>query len=175
MSRSLSLLLLLIAALAGCTSSPPAQVVERPTPTVIPDPVLQRWLAQEAVVRGKSVEQINAELAAMSKPETADGLFYFALLNQQAQTYNGWILARDIFRQLSQDSSVAPQQRQLAAILEQYNQSRINWHQRYVDLQQENKQLLQQLDTTEQEKLLLEQKIQAVTDLEAAISTRKEP
>ena len=63
----------------------------------------------------------------------------------------------------------------MAAILEEYNQSRINWHQRYIELQQENKLLLQQLDDTQQEKLLLEQKIQAVTDLEAEISTRKEP
>jgi hypothetical protein len=175
MSRSLGLLLVLTAAVVGCASSPPAQVVQSPTPTVIPDPVLQRWLTQEAAVKSKTTEQINTELATMGKPDTVDGLFYVALLNQQSQAYSGWTQARDIFRQLSQDTQLAPQYRQLAAILEEYNQSRINWHQRYIDLQQENKLLLQQLDDTAQEKLLLEQKIQAVTDLEAEISTRKEP
>jgi hypothetical protein len=168
-------MLILMAGLAGCTSSPPATVVESPTPRVTPDPALQRWLTQEAAVRSKTTEQIYAELGAMGRPDTADGRFYFALLNQQSQTYGGWTQARDMFRQLSRDTQLTQQQQQLAAILEKYNQSRINWHQRYVDLQQENKLLLQQLDTTEQEKLLLEQKIQAVTDLEAEISTRKEP
>ena len=59
-------------------------------------------------------------------------------------------------------------------MLESYNQNRINWYQRQGELVKQRSQLEEQLDEAEQEKALLEQKIQALTDLEAVISTRKE-
>ena len=48
----------------------------------------------------------------------------------------------------------------LAAILERYNQSRINWYEQHKALEEQN--------------LLLQQKIEAITELETTISTRKE-
>ena len=59
-------------------------------------------------------------------------------------------------------------------VLEAYNQSRINWYQRQSETVKQNIKLEQQLSEAEQEKQLLEHKIQALTDLEAVISTRKE-
>ena len=66
------------------------------------------------------------------------------------------------------------EQRQLTGILLAYNQNRINWYQRQSELLVENAELEKQLQQAEEDKVLLEQKIQALTDLEADISTRKE-
>lgn len=176
MPRALIVLLIAALTLGGCVSSPPVRVEQCVDPNAAAAPSgIERWLAVQAATAGMEIEQVTAELAAMEKPATPDGLFHFALLNQQSQTYNGWTQARDILRQLGQDSDLSEQQRQLASILEEYNQNRINWDQRYGTLQQQYDELRQQADVLEQEKLLLEQKIQAITDLEATISTRKEP
>ncbi|QIB64678.1 hypothetical protein [Kineobactrum salinum] len=172
MSRALITPLVLALAVTACLSPVPAPI-EPPTP---PTPVevaeasdapLTHWLDLQAAVSEMSAEQVDTALASMPKTVVADQLFYFGLLHQQSQTYNGWMQARDVFRQLSQDEGLSGQLRQLAGILEAYNQSRINAHQRYAQLQQ-------QIDELEQQKQLLDQKIQAITDLEAAMSTRKE-
>ena len=110
----------------------------------------------------------------MNKPEGADQLFYYGLLNQQLMTYGAWAQARDTFRVLREDKELAEVQRQLVTILQEYNQTRINWYQRQSELLNRNAELQQQLREAEQDKLVLQQKIQALTDLEAAISTRKE-
>ena len=121
-----------------------------------------------------NAEETSAELAALDMPGNAGDLFYHGLLNQQLQTNAAWVQARDAFRALHEDADLTVEQRQLAGILEAYNQSRINWYQRLSDLLVDNTRLKQQLRDTEQDKLLLEQKIQALTELEADISTRKE-
>ena len=95
-------------------------------------------------------------------------------VNQQLVTYGAWVQARDAFRLLREDEELSEEQRQLVAILQAYNQTRINWYQRQSELLNRHAELQQQLDEAEQDKLVLEQKIQALTDLEAAISTRKE-
>ncbi|MDO8863745.1 hypothetical protein Q6D67_18795 [Haliea sp. E1-2-M8] len=131
------------------------------------DSPLAHWLGLQAAVVTMSVGQVEAVLESMPRPEGADQLFCFGLLHHQSQTYNGWMQARDVFRLLSQDEALPDELRQVAGILEAFNQSRINAHQRYAQLQQ-------QIDELEQQKQLLDEKIQAITDLEAAISTRKE-
>ena len=97
------------------------------------------------------------------------------MLNQKTPAYRNWIQARDVFRQLRESDQLSAEQRQLAAVFEEYNQNRINWHERYGLLQEQYGDLQEQLDSAQADKALLEQKIQAITDLEAAISTRKEP
>jgi hypothetical protein len=87
-------------------------------------------------------------------------LFHYGLLKQQTDVFPHWAEARDIFRQLGADDGLAWEQRRLATILERYNQSRINWYEQYKTLEDEN--------------LLLEKKIEAITELETTISTRKE-
>lgn len=172
MSRALISPLVLALAMAACVSPEPAPIEppSPPTPAAVPvasNSPLSDWLDLQAAVAKMTVEQVNAVLESMPRPEGAHHLFYFGLLHQQSATYNGWMQARDIFRQLGGDETLPEQLRQLAGILEAYNQSRINAHQRYAQLQQ-------RIDELEQQKQLLDQKIQAITDLEAAMSTRKE-
>ena len=173
MSRSLTSLLLALA-IAGCTVSKPAQVVDQPTPEIVTYSSVQRWLNLQQDVAGLTTEEVVAKLVQVNKPEGADQLFYYGLLNQQLLTYGAWAQARDTFRLLREDEALSEEQRQLVAILQAYNQTRINWYQRQSELLNRHAELQQQLDEAEQDKLVLEQKIQALTDLEAAISTRKE-
>jgi hypothetical protein len=167
MSRSIAGLVFILGMLSGCASPPPTQVVLRTAPDIVAGSSVEEIFVLQEKVQSMTAEQVVTELATMSKPDTAHRLFYFGLLNQQSESHDNWIIARDVFRQLRASDTVAPEQQQLAAILEKYNQSRINWYQRYSLLQQE-------LLDTQQQKLLLEQKIQAITDLESTISTRKE-
>lgn len=119
--------------------------------------------------------EVQAELARIGPESSAESdLFYVGLLNQQVKDYNHWIAARDVFRGLRKDPQLDAEQRQLAGILERYNQSRINWYSRQNELLERYRLLQRELDTLDDEKALLEKKIQALTDLEAVISTRKE-
>ncbi|MFO7549995.1 MAG: hypothetical protein R6W80_01205 [Haliea sp.] len=172
MSRALISPLVLTLVVTACVSPTPAPIELLPPPTpdevpVVPDSRLTYWLGLRNSVVKLSAEQVKAVLESMPRPESADHLYYSGLLHQQSQTYNGWVQARDVFRVLHQDEALSEQLRQLAGILEAYNQNRINAHQRYTQLQQ-------QIDELEQQKQLLDEKIQAITDLEAAMSTRKE-
>ena len=174
MSRSLTSLLLALAILAGCVVSPPVQVVENSTADVVTYSSVQQWLNLQEEVAGLSEEEVIEKLVRVNKPEGIGQLFYYGLLNQQLQTDGAWAQARDTFRQLQQDEELTVEQRQLVGILQEYNQNRLNWYQRQGELLVQNAELQKQLTAAEQDKLLLEQKIQALTDLEAAISTRKE-
>ena len=119
-------------------------------------------------------DEVVEQLVRLNKPEGIDQLYYYGLLNQQLQTQGAWVQARDSFRELQQKEGLTSEQRQLAGILLVYNQNRINWYQRQSELLKRHAEMQEQLQQAEQDKLLLEQKIQALTDLEAVISTRKE-
>jgi hypothetical protein len=174
MSRSLATVALALTILAGCATSPPTQVAAKPSPEIVTYSSVQQWLSLQQEVADMSTEEVVAKLIRVNKPEGAGQLFYYALLNQQLQTFGAWSQARDTFRQLHQDEELTIEQRQLVGILQEYNQNRINWYQRQRELLIRHAELKQQLSEAEQDKLLLEQKIQALTDLEAVISTRKE-
>ena len=174
MSRTLASLLFALVILAGCATSPPTQVTAKPSPEPVTYSSVQQWLSLQQEVAGMSTEEVVAKLVRVNKPEGAGQLFYYGLLNQQLQTFGAWSQARDTFRQLHQDEELTIEQRQLAGILQDYNQNRINWYQRQRELLIRHAEMKQQLSEAEQENLLLEQKIQAITDLEAVISTRKE-
>ena len=125
--------------------------------------------------------QVGSGLAAMGDPSSVDERFYFALLNQQAPEYDAWVIARDVYRQLGRDQALLPGQRQLAGILEQYTQARINAAQRQErlqqdarDLQQQYQQVQRQVSELRERNRLLEEKIRAIADLEASISERRE-
>jgi hypothetical protein len=165
---------LALAVLAGCATSLPTQVATTPSPEIVTYSSVQQWLSLQQEVADMSTEEVVAKLIRVNKPEGAGQLFYYALLNQQLQTFGAWSQARDTFRQLHQDEELTIEQRQLVGILQEYNQNRINWYQRQRELLIRHAELKQQLSEAEQDKLLLEQKIQALTDLEAVISTRKE-
>lgn len=176
MPRALTSSLGLSLLLTACVNPMPAPI-EQPLPPPTPDEVadlsvvsdsrLAHWLSLRNSVVKMSGEQVKAVLESMRRPESVDNLFYFGLLHQQSKTNNGWMQARDVFRLLSGDEALPEQLRQLAGILEAYNQNRINAH-------QHNARLQQQIDELEQQRQLLEQQIQAITEVEAAMSTRKE-
>jgi len=179
MSRALrhtAVSLWLALALAGCTvpTPQPTVVQAKAVPVQVSPSAVLAWLNLLEKVAGRSTELVNEELTGITPPEAGPELFYFGLLNQYSQAYEGWIKARDAFRKLRMDDTLAPEQQQLAGILQEFNQQRINSYQRYLQLQGENAELQQQLGEAEQEKEQLRQKIQALTDLEAQISTRKE-
>jgi hypothetical protein len=180
MSRSAALILCgcLLAACAGQDS--PAGLDRLPgegpgTPATAQAPLISDWLELQQEVLLMQADEVAAELARIGPDSTAGSeLFYLGLLNQQVKDYNHWIAARDVFRELREDPGLDTDQRQLAGILERYNQSRINWYSRQNELLERYRLLQRELDTLDDEKAALEQKIQALTDLEAVISTRKE-
>lgn len=178
MSRALShplvLGVALIAALAGCATEAPVQIVEVSQPAKVIQPTIRKWLRWQDSVATMNVEQLNTALEATPKPTTPNQLFYSGLLNQQSDNYDGWVIARDIFRQLHENEDLTLEQRQLVGILERYNQSRINWFHSREELQRQYNELQLQVGQLEEQKALLEQKITAITELEATISTRKE-
>ena len=176
MSRALGLAACLLALLAGCTLVPPAEPPSRNGTTlkVVETCSLQRWLAMQEEVAAMTSEQASAQLAGVDPLSSSADLFYFGLLKQQIQLYEAWIEARDTFRVLREEDGLTIEQRQLAGILEAYNQRRINWHQQFSELQSQYATMEEALADAEKEKALLEQKIQALTDLETVISDRKE-
>jgi hypothetical protein len=146
-----------------------------PDPDVLAYRALRDWLDKEQTVAAmKSNEEVVKELVKIGKPSKPDEWFYFGLLNQKLKTEASWIQARDAFREVSKATGITAEQRQLAAILELYNQSRINWYFEYREVQTDFVALQTELNQARQENGLLQQKIQAITDLETAISTRKE-
>ena len=175
MSRSLvrSALLLCLATVAGCASAP-APAPQTPVIEVSTTTTIRQWLNRQEQVAGLSAGQIEQELHNRPRPEDGPELFEFGLLNHYSQHYQSWIQARDAFRKLSADASLSRGQRQMAALLETYNQQRINAYLSYQQLQQENVELQRQIAVAALKKAQLQQQIQALTELEANISTRKD-
>lgn len=163
-----------VALLSGCSTFSPVPVIEQPYPAAVATVPLQEWLNLRQETSKLTSGEASALLAEITEPKTPKDWFYKGLLLQEQQQYDVWTQARDTFRLLAQSDALAPELQQLAALLETFNQNRINWYQRHNKLQVSNEQLRQQLLVSQQEKQLLEQKIQALTDLEEAISTRRE-
>ena len=164
--------------LAGCALVPttPSQTTPHPaTSSPVPTPAVVAWLDLQQDVLTMQAEEVLSELEQLGGvPDEGEALYYYGLLHQQLKEYNHWITARDAFRQVRQDPELDLDQRQVAGILERYNQSRINWYSRQTELLQRYQNLQRELDALDDEKDLLEQKIQALTDLEAVMSNRKE-
>jgi len=93
--------------------------------------------------------------------------FRYALLNQQLNEPAGWIRARDAFRYLLAIETLGQELHSLTKLLLKYNQNMINWDARYSKVQI-------QLKESEAMQQVLEEKIQAITNLEQSMSSRKE-
>lgn len=171
--RTLTITLLTLVALVACTM-PPSVVVKQPNPDVVIYTGVQQWLKLQQDIAGMDADELHAALAGKVAPEGRNELYHYALLLQHSQNYAAWVKARDTFRHLSADEGLTESQRQLVDIFQAYNQLRINGYQRQNELLDEQAKLQQQLHQAAQDKLLLEQKIQALTELEAAISIRRE-
>jgi hypothetical protein len=121
-----------------------------------------------------STEQAVERLVTVDRPEGTGQQFYYGLLNSQLQSYGAWTQARDTFQELLELDTLSPQQQQLVDILRQYNQNRINLYLSQEELLAEQAELQEQLQDAEQDNERLQQQIQALTDLETVISTRRE-
>ena len=164
--------------LVACASpAPVVEFVEVDTPTppkAAKPPPVQKWLRWQETVSTMSASQLTTVLEGMAQPGNANQLFYYGLLNQQSELYDGWVMARDIFRELQQNDSLTPAQKRLAGLLEKYNQSLINGFTKHNELQHKYDDLSQELVGLSEQNKLLEQKIQVITDVESTISTRNE-
>jgi hypothetical protein len=165
---------LVLVTLAGCATQPQTTIETPADALTCTCTQLQNWLELQRKVLAMSNEKVEQQLTSLGEPKGPRQLFYFGLLHQQLDTFAGWPKARDVFRQLAEDARLAKEQRGLAAILERYNQSRINWYLQHRQLLENNETLKSKLRTSREENDLLEQKIKAITDLETSISTRKE-
>lgn len=93
--------------------------------------------------------------------------YRYALLNQQLNERAGWVRARDAFRYVLATESLSKDLYGLTKLLLKYNQNMINWDARYskVTIELKESEAMQQV---------LEEKIQAITNLEQSMSSRKE-
>ena len=135
---------------------------------------LNHWLAMSEQVQAMTADEAMAMLRKMDSPNMASEQFYFGLLNQQLGRFDGWIQARDAFRKLANDTALDTSTRELARILLAHNQALINWHERHRHLQKELAVSVLDRELMEEKHQELEQKIEALTDLEAVISHRKQ-
>jgi hypothetical protein len=174
MPRPLTALLLGLAMLAGCVVQPPEKSHDNTTAAVSPYPSVEEWLQLQQEATELDRAQVAERLAAIDKDMNLAELYRYGILNQQLQTYGAWTVARDTFQKLQENHDLPEAQRQLAGILRLYNQNRINTYARQQELVTQQNELQQKLDHAGEEKRVLEQKIQALTELETAISTRKE-
>ena len=170
--RSLGLSLA-VCLLVACVASDPAPIVDGPA-VESSEQAVQRWLLLHGEVAATDSDEAVEKLVTLERPENEEALYYFALLNQRLESYGAWVLARDAFSELEASEALFPAQRQLAFIMRQHNQGRINSYLRIRDLVKSNAQLQEQQRTTEQDRLQLQQKIETLTELEADISTRRE-
>lgn len=135
---------------------------------------LNHWLVISEEVNAMSAEQVGAALKDLDSPVSQSALFYYGALNQKLGRIDGWIQARDTFRKLGSDQTLGSGIRELARIHEAHNQMLINWHERHRHLQKELAESVLDHEVLEKKHQLLEQKIEALTDLEAVISHRKQ-
>lgn len=140
---------------------------------------LNHWLVLSEEVDAMSIEEVEETLKDFETPVSPSALFYYGALNQKLERIDGWIQARDAFRKLGNDQILGSGSsksgvRELARILEAHNQSLINWHERHRHLQKELAESVLDREALEQKHQLLEQKVEALTDLEAVISHRKQ-
>ncbi|WP_133126038.1 hypothetical protein [Pseudohalioglobus lutimaris] len=175
MPRPLTFTLLLVALVTACAEQPVTPIASRPKTTVIaaPSSGVDRWLSQYGEVKVMGRDEIVTALLATGRPSNSQQFYYFGLLNQELTTLSNWTLARDAFRQIQDDTELSPEQRELASILERYNQTRLNDYERQDSLQSQQDSTQSKLDNALEENALLKQKIQAITDLETSISTRE--
>ncbi len=174
LSRTLISLLFCLSVLAGCVAPPPQQPASGYPIVDVTYTNLKKWLDLQQEVAQMSTVDVASRLATVDKSSNTNQLYYFGVLNQQLKTYGAWTVARDTFQKLQENQALAKEQRQLAGILQQYNQNRINGYAKQRALVDERTQLQEELSHVEDEKRQLAQKIQALTELEAAISTRRE-
>ena len=173
MSRALIAALCALLLVTGCTTYPRDNAGNTSANGTSFSSV-EQWLNLQESVAAMTTEEVVAKLVRVNRPEGVGQLYYYGLLNQRLETYGAWVQARDTFQEVLGHDELSEAQRQLVSLLAEYNQSRINSYLRQKELLKQHTDLRRELATSEEVRLELEQKIQALTELEAVISTRKE-
>ncbi len=143
---------------------------------------LGQWFQQIQQIMLMNQDQLQQQLKAQasSKPETADELFRYALLNQQLKDLLGWIRARDSLRQLKKDPTVSGDLLALIDVLLRHNQAMINadardsrLHEALLQSQDQQQKTAKSLQQSQLQAQQLQQKIEALTTLERSMSIRR--
>ncbi len=142
--------------------------------------LISPWLNMVNDLLRLDPEQAANILSVLPPVLTPRDHFQKALLHQQRNDRDGWILARDGFRRLLAQAENRDQ-RGLLKMLLAYNQAMINAHQREQALYEREAALaareqltLQRLQASREREQVLEAKIVALTNLEKRLNTRKE-
>lgn len=162
--------------LSGCGqfSTPQDNVEERYVASYIEPQSLNNWLAISRRVSSMTETEVAVAIKNLATPQNHQALFYYGVLNQNLGRIDGWVQARDTFRELTNEDNLAPNLRELARIFLVHNQALINWHTRHRGLQKELVESVLDREHLEHDLELLELKIEALTDVEAVISSRKQ-
>lgn len=126
------------------------------------------WLRIADLYMELTPTQAQQRLDELGNEEKTTLQWYrYALLNQQLNDRAGWVRARDAFRYVLATESLSQDLYGLTKLLLKYNQNMINWDARYskVTIELKESEAMQQV---------LEEKIQAITNLEQSMSSRKE-
>lgn len=164
-----ALVFFLTLACAGCELFQPAYSPEwQEKPPVVELEQVIYWLQTVDTYMQLSPEQAQLRLDRIKEAGKGSDvqLFRYALLNQQRLNRNGWVRARDAFRELSTNASLNAEIQWLTRLLLAYNQAMINWNDRQG-------KLTRALGESNAARLQLEAKIEALTNLEESISIRK--
>lgn len=138
------------------------------TPVIVELEQVIYWLQAANDALEISPQQAELRLSRITNMrKTRFNTFRYALLNQQLGTRDGWERARDTLRELAQDRGNNEDLLWIIRIHLHNVQGLINNHEKYHKLAAE-------LSDSRQMQLLLEDKIQALTNLEQSISERKE-
>ena len=175
MPRTLILSAALMGLLTGCAqqATPPASEAAR-CQCAEPYQEMADWLAMERKTSAMDTSEVVAELVRLGRPVSPSEQFYFGTLNQQLGTPANWRQARDAFRAVRKNTELTNEQRNIAAMLERYNIYRLDDNKDRNDMLRDQAELESTLDMLKQENTGLQEKIQAITDLEADMSTRIE-
>lgn len=166
----------LVAMMPGCTGHfPLSKDSHEPMRLQVTElPNLNNWLDMSSQLEAMPSDEVVARLKVANNPQTVNERFYYGLLNQQLGRLDGWVQARDSFRSLADDETLDSSSRELARILQVHNQALINWYERHRHLQKELAVSVLDRELLEERHKELEQKIEALTTLEAVISNRKQ-
>jgi len=162
-------IMLVLMLLAGCQN--PNQINEGwgvRGPVIVELEQVIYWLqaADDAIKLSPTQAQKRLDQFSVMR-KTRYNVFRFALLNQQLDTRSGWERARDTLRELAEDKNINEDLLWIIRIHLHHNQALINNH-------ASQQKLTRELAKSQQERLLLEEKISAITHLEQRISERKE-
>lgn len=176
------LLVVLVAGLYGCHPIPQKNqsTSVAASEVVLPGADIAPWIAELKVINAYNQEQAESAFKTFRKPLLEPfELYRYGLVNQRLGDRIGWIRARDSFRQLSRiplDPGLLP----LINQLQLHNQQMINADARKTRLieavtqgDEEQRQLAAELENSQQALEKLQQQMEALKAVEAAISNKR--